>query len=64
MLAVLNGAHGDLLQRELAALALPMTLRHQGRDLAAEPEALRAAYPHPTPRLAVFLHGLLETEDA
>jgi hypothetical protein len=64
VVAVLNGTHGDLLERELAELALPMSLRHGGRDLAAETAALGAAYPRPTPRLAVFLHGLVETEAA
>jgi pimeloyl-ACP methyl ester carboxylesterase len=64
ILAVLNGAHGDLLDRELAALALPMSLRCHGRDLAVEPESLRAAYPDAQPRVAVFLPGLAETEDA
>ncbi len=64
LLAVLNGAHGDLFDRELAELALPMSLRHGGHDVAPDPAALAAAYPDATPRLAVFLHGLMETEIA
>jgi hypothetical protein len=64
VLAVLNGTHGDLLDRELAGLALPMSVRHGGRDLAVEAGALAAAYPDATPRLAVFLPGLVETEVA
>jgi pimeloyl-ACP methyl ester carboxylesterase len=64
ILAVLNGAFGDLLDRELAELALPMSLRLGGSDLAVEPAALAVAYPRATSRLVVFLHGLVETEDA
>jgi pimeloyl-ACP methyl ester carboxylesterase len=63
-LGILNGAHGDLLEREFPALALQMTLRHDGRDLPVRSEALRRAYPQAGPRVAVFLHGLVETEDA
>ena len=61
-LAVLNGGYGDLLQRDVAALATTMGLRHRGRPLAVEREALAAAYPAATARLAVFVHGLVETE--
>jgi pimeloyl-ACP methyl ester carboxylesterase len=41
-----------------------MTLRHEGADLEPAPAALRAAYPWATGRVVVFLHGLVETEDA
>lgn len=63
-IAFLNGSHGDLLEREIAELATTMGLRHRGRELPAEREALAAAHPEPTGRLAVFLHGLVETERA
>ncbi|MGV1009187.1 MAG: esterase/lipase family protein [Dermatophilaceae bacterium] len=63
-LAVLNGITGDHLHRHRSALALPMTLRHVGRDVAADAPSLRAAYGSDHARLAVFVHGLLETEDA
>lgn len=63
-LGILNGAHGDVLAERFAGLALPMTLRHRGHDLPPERDALRAAYPDATGRLVVFLHGLVETEDA
>ena len=63
-LAILNGAHGDLLKREAPALALGMTVRVEGRAVAPETDALRAAFPGATGRLAVFLHGLTETEDS
>lgn len=61
-LAALNAAHGDRLDGELAALALPMTLRHDGADLAVNPAAVTAAYPEATGQVVVFLHGLGETE--
>jgi hypothetical protein len=63
-LAILNGAHGDLLQREAPALALGLTVRVEGRVVLPETAALRAAFPGATGRLAVFLHGLTETEDS
>jgi pimeloyl-ACP methyl ester carboxylesterase len=50
-LGALNGAIGDALQRSASDLALTMTARHPGQEAA-------------TPRLAVFVHGLCETDDA
>ena len=64
VVGVLNGAHGDLLERDYPALALAMTVRGDGHDVASEPAALRDAFPDAGPRIAVFLHGLVETEDA
>jgi pimeloyl-ACP methyl ester carboxylesterase len=63
-LAILNGAHGDLLQREAPALALDMTVRVAGRTVRTDGASLREAFPDVTGRLAVFLHGLTETEDS
>ncbi len=48
-LGALNGAIGDALHRSGSELALTMTARHEGA---------------PTPKLAVFVHGLCETDDA
>src|SRR5450759_308051 len=64
ILGVLNGAHSDLLDREISELSLPMSLCFGGRDAAVEPAALSVAFPDATARLAVFLPGLVETEDA
>jgi pimeloyl-ACP methyl ester carboxylesterase len=50
-LGALNGAIGDVLQRNGSELALTMSARHAGAGAA-------------TPRLAVFVHGLCETDDA
>jgi pimeloyl-ACP methyl ester carboxylesterase len=63
-LAILNGAHGDLLQREAPALSLGMTVRVAGQAVRPDAAALRGAFPDATGRLAVFLHGLTETEDS
>jgi pimeloyl-ACP methyl ester carboxylesterase len=63
-LAILNGAHGDLLDRETPALATTMTLRQAGQVVPVQAHALAAAYPEASGRLVVFLHGLTETEGA
>jgi pimeloyl-ACP methyl ester carboxylesterase len=63
-IGALNGAFGDGLQRRGNSLALQMTLRRGGRDLAITPAALAHAFPDATPRLALFVHGLCETDDA
>jgi hypothetical protein len=63
-LAVLNGVHGDLVQRQAPALAPRMALRQDGRDVPADPAALRRAYPQATGRVVAFLHGLTETESS
>src|SRR5262249_13025167 len=59
-----TGAFGDALERRGNALACPMALRVAGRDVSPSSERLAAAYPDATNKLAVFLHGLCETEDA
>ena len=63
-LAVLNGAHGDTLQRVAPSLALPMTVRLAGADVALDRKALREAYPEARPTVVVLLHGLTEDESA
>src|SRR6266545_3894354 len=63
-LAALNAAVGHRLAEEGDPLAIPMALREGGRDVAPDRAALAAAVPTATPRLAVFLHGLGEPEDA
>jgi pimeloyl-ACP methyl ester carboxylesterase len=63
-LAILNGAHGDLVQREAPALALDMTVRVAGRAVPVTTAALAGAFPDANGRLAVFLHGLTESESS
>jgi pimeloyl-ACP methyl ester carboxylesterase len=63
VVGAVNGAWGDRLQgRRGAALETPMALRRRGADVPVD--SLAAAYPDATGRLAVFLHGLGETEAA
>lgn len=62
LLGILNGLSGDELEREASDLQEPMAARVNHRAVACQPEALRAAFPTIRPRIAVFLHGLMETE--
>ena len=64
VVGALNGIWGDSLARRQSRLALTMTLRHGGRDVELTPAGLRRAYPQATSRMAVFVHGLCETDDA
>jgi pimeloyl-ACP methyl ester carboxylesterase len=59
-----NGIWGDTLVRRRNALALPMAVRAAGRDVELDPAAIRAVFPNATGRIAVFVHGLCETDDA
>ncbi|HXY44374.1 MAG TPA: hypothetical protein VEH29_09305 [Acidimicrobiales bacterium] len=62
--SALNAAIGDRLSAEDSPLAIRMALRSGGRDVPAEREALGGTLDGPAARLAVFLHGLGETEDS
>jgi len=60
----LNGMWGDRLHRDRSALETSMAVRVGGREVARDAGSLRRAFPDATPRVAVFIHGLCETEDA
>jgi pimeloyl-ACP methyl ester carboxylesterase len=62
--SALNGFAGEGLEQEGNPLACPMTLRHDGRSLSIERRSLAAAFPAPSPRLAIFVHGLACNETA
>jgi pimeloyl-ACP methyl ester carboxylesterase len=64
VIAAVNGLVGDVLEREGSALATPAAVRVGGEPVAPRADALAAAFPGATPRLAVFVHGLGETEFA
>jgi pimeloyl-ACP methyl ester carboxylesterase len=55
----LNGAWGDALERRGSPLTTAAIIRRGGRDLGS-PRDL----PDPSTRLAIFVHGLCETDDA
>lgn len=63
-LAILNGLVGDRLPARAPSLAFPMAVRVAGRNVEPSPAALAAAFPDATDGIAVFLHGLTETEGA
>jgi pimeloyl-ACP methyl ester carboxylesterase len=55
VIAAINGLIGDRLEEERSALVQPMAIRVDG--VAFAPEEIEVG-----PRVAVFLHGLMETE--
>ena len=63
-LAVLNAIAGDRLDADLAPLEIRMAVRADGGDVGLTAQQIAGAFPHATPRLAVFVHGLAETEDS
>ena len=60
--AAVNGLIGDRLVRERPQLAISMAVRHAGRDVVPDAAGLADAFPEPTGRLVVFMHGLCENE--
>jgi len=64
VVGALNGAFGDTLERRGSALAIRMTIRRAARDVGTSQEALDGAFPDAASRLAVFVHGACETDDA
>jgi pimeloyl-ACP methyl ester carboxylesterase len=56
MIAIIHGLVGDTLEQEENELRQPMAIRIDGTPVGVD------AFAQPTPRLAVFLHGLMETE--
>jgi pimeloyl-ACP methyl ester carboxylesterase len=60
----LNGAWGDTLARLCNPLALSMTIRVDGHDIAPTTGELCDAFSSGSGDLVVFLHGLCETERA
>ena len=61
-LATLNAFAGDRLGPDLAPLAIRMAVRVDGSDVEPTAHRVRDAFGDATPKLAVFLHGLAETE--
>ncbi|MGQ9351816.1 esterase/lipase family protein [Mycolicibacterium gilvum] len=64
VIAALNGIYGDELASRASPLAPPMTLRVSGRPVPLTADAVTAAYPRPTDAVAVFVHGLCQTESS
>ena len=64
VLAVVNGLIGDVLEREESPLHQPMSVRVGGRAVDLERAALAAAFPAASRHVVVFVHGLMESEQA
>jgi pimeloyl-ACP methyl ester carboxylesterase len=62
MIAALNGIYGDELAERGNSLATELAVRVNGHAVALTPDAVAAAFPQATGRLAVFVHGLCQTE--
>jgi pimeloyl-ACP methyl ester carboxylesterase len=63
-LGAANGLVGDRLARDHADLALNLGVWRDGSEVALDAPGIAAAFGDATPRLAVFVHGLCETEAA
>jgi pimeloyl-ACP methyl ester carboxylesterase len=62
LVAAINGLIGDTLERRQSALCQPMAVRVAGEPVGVTRADLDTAFPAATPRVVVFLHGLMETE--
>lgn len=61
--SIFNGVWGDRLANDESPLGIRLGVRdHDGSPVAMTPTSLRRAFPNPTGRLVVMLHGLGETE--
>ena len=63
-MAVLNATFGNELADQGSPLAIHMGVRHARADVAPRREALEVAFPEATSKVAVFIHGLGETEES
>ncbi|MGI8845071.1 MAG: esterase/lipase family protein [Thermoleophilaceae bacterium] len=61
-LGALSGAFGDTLEHQDNPLAVRMGVRRDGREVVLATDELAAAFPDARPRVAIFCHGLCETE--
>ncbi len=61
-LGALSGAFGDALERESNPLAVRMAVRENGREVHMDSVEVARAFPDARRRVAIFTHGLCETE--
>ncbi|HWS94514.1 MAG TPA: alpha/beta hydrolase [Mycobacterium sp.] len=62
VIAALNGIYGDELTNRRNEFALTMQIRQHGLPVAMNADAIAAAFPDATGRIAVFVHGWCMTE--
>jgi pimeloyl-ACP methyl ester carboxylesterase len=60
--SAIAGVIGDRLRDEAHPMHFEMAVRLRGEDVPVDHAGLAAAYPRATGKVAVFLHGLCETE--
>jgi pimeloyl-ACP methyl ester carboxylesterase len=63
VVSAVNGLIGDTLRETSPRFSFEMGVRHDGRHVPLEPDAIAASYPDASDGLVVFVHGLCETED-
>ncbi len=61
-IGLLNGTVGDYLARTGNGLATEMAIIHDDAPLALDAASLARAFPAATPKVALLLHGLMNTE--
>jgi pimeloyl-ACP methyl ester carboxylesterase len=62
LIAAITGLRGDVLEAEGSPLCQPMAVRIAGEPVGLGPDSLGEAFPEATPRIVVFVHGLMTTE--
>lgn len=61
-IAAISGAVGDYMSKQRNPLSIRAGFYKDGQRLTLTPDALRAAYPQTSPKVAVFIHGLCSNE--
>ncbi|MGA2209158.1 MAG: alpha/beta fold hydrolase [Acidimicrobiales bacterium] len=64
IVAALNGLWGDTMARSYPELSVNMAVVTDGSEVAMTPETLEEAFPRASGRMAVFVHGLCETDES
>jgi pimeloyl-ACP methyl ester carboxylesterase len=63
-LAVINGLYGDHLHERGSSFSFEMQVRRDGRAVPLTRDSLADAFPDATSRIAVFIHGLFESDES
>ncbi len=61
---LVNGVWGDTVAQRGPALAVAMAVRVAARDVPLDAGSVAAAFPQATGRIAVFVHGLVESDQS
>jgi pimeloyl-ACP methyl ester carboxylesterase len=64
VLPLVNGLWGDRVAQRHPALAIPMAVRAGGADVPLTSADLARAFPSATGHVVVFVHGLMESDEA